>query len=309
MPSQCRSIAAANFSNGIMRCHFCRVHELSENFCLGMRRGLSHSANAAGAVENSSHQDTKMSSVFDSKDLPCDRPRVIVADPRSFMRACLACCLNKFGSDTQWFVSADAVGSVAGKGASHLAAVILSADSRPEGHAWLGEQTAGLRDAVPAVPIVLIMDEADLSAGREIALSLGCQGFIPMSSSAEIAVAALRLVIAGGRYFPHDIAIAPWRPMTKVVHSQPPRLGNSALTPREQEVSKLLSDGLPNKLIARKLGMALSTVKIHVHHILRKLNVNNRTEVAIKGRVVSLPITKRPAERQGPRQILIHEGV
>jgi DNA-binding NarL/FixJ family response regulator len=250
-----------------------------------------------------------MSSVFDSMGSAPERPRVIVADPRSFMRGCLACCLNKFGNDTQWFVTADSVESVARKDPSHPAAVILSASSRPEGRAWLGEQTAGLRDAAPAVPIVVILDEVDLSAGQEIALTLGCQGFIPMTSSPEIAVAALRLVIAGGRYFPHVAGAGLWRPMMKVVHSQPPRLENSALTPREQEVFKLLSDGLPNKVIARKLGMALSTVKIHVHHILRKLNVHNRTEVAIQGRVVSLPITKRPAERQGPRQILIHEGV
>lgn len=233
-----------------------------------------------------------------------NRRRIIVADPRSFMRGCLACWLNKFGSDFQPFMTDDAVKAVGNGPLS--AAVILSASSRPEGRAWLEEQVAGLRDAVPLLPIVFILGDADLASGDETALALGLQGFIPMSSSLEIAAAALRLVIAGGLYYPHVRAAGASRPIINGGPSQPRPPGTLHLTPREQAVFELLSEGLPNKLIARQLGMALSTVKIHVHHILEKLNVRNRTAVAIWGRVVSPSFTEKAAVRSVTRQIVVH---
>jgi two-component system nitrate/nitrite response regulator NarL len=237
--------------------------------------------------------------------LGSNRRRVIVADPRSFMRGCLACWLNEFGSDFQPAVTDDAVEALEKEPLP--GAVILSASSRPEGRAWLEKQAAGLRDAVPELPIVLILGEADMAASQETALSLGLQGFIPMSSSLEIAVAALRLVIAGGCYYPHVAAAGPSRPITNIGPLQPRPPRKLHLTPREQAVFELLSQGLPNKLIARQLGMALSTVKIHVHHIIEKLNVQNRTEVALWGRVASSSITEKAAERPVLRQLLVHE--
>jgi two-component system, NarL family, nitrate/nitrite response regulator NarL len=233
--------------------------------------------------------------MLDTTELSSSLAQVVVADSRSFMRGCLTCWLNKFGRGFQSVVTADAVEAIAEKNASPPRAVMLSASSRPEGRAWLVEQAAGLLEAAPGVPMIVILDEADLQTGQETALTLGAQGFIPMSSSPEIAIAALRLVIAGGRYYPHDVAAGPWRPAAITGPSQPS--GKSQLTPREQAVFTLLADGLPNKLIARQLGLALSTVKIHVHHILEKLKVQNRTEVAIWGRVVvSSAVTKRLVE-------------
>ena len=245
--------------------------------------------------------------MHNNAELRSNWPPVIVADPRSFMLGCLACWLDRFGNGFQPVMTADAVAALDKKSAPGPGAVILSASSRPKGRAWLDEQTAGLREAIPEVPIVAILDEADTAAGQETALALGLQGFIPMSSSLEIAAAALRLVIAGGRYYPYVAATAPWRPIAKGAPSQPRPPGKLPLTPREQAVFGLLSEGLPNKLIARQLGMALSTVKIHVHHILAKLNVQNRTEVAIWGRVIPWPATEKAAKQPVSRQILVHE--
>jgi len=50
---------------------------------------------------------------------------------------------------------------------------------------------------------------------------------------------------------------------------------------REQEILSVLAEGVSNKHIARKFDIAESTVKVHVKHILRKLNMNNRTQAAI----------------------------
>lgn len=53
------------------------------------------------------------------------------------------------------------------------------------------------------------------------------------------------------------------------------------ISPREREITLLLLKGLNNKEISEKLYIELSTVKIHVHHILRKLGVRNRTELLL----------------------------
>lgn len=55
----------------------------------------------------------------------------------------------------------------------------------------------------------------------------------------------------------------------------------NSLTPRERQIIKLIAAGLPNKLIARKLSITEGTVKVHVKHLLKKLNLRSRVEVAV----------------------------
>lgn len=54
------------------------------------------------------------------------------------------------------------------------------------------------------------------------------------------------------------------------------------LSERQQEVLRLLRDGLPNKEIGRRLDMAEATVKVHIKTILRIMGVQNRTQAAMK---------------------------
>src|SRR5262249_56822368 len=55
-------------------------------------------------------------------------------------------------------------------------------------------------------------------------------------------------------------------------------------TPREQHVLAELELGLPNKLIAAKLKLSENTVKMHIHHIMRKCAARNRTEAVHRWR-------------------------
>ena len=203
------------------------------------------------------------------------RMRVIVADPRAFMRGCLGCWLNECGAEFLP-VPVSTLADTASLGASHAAAAILSAPGTADGQAWLRDQFDWLRAHGDALPVILIQDGDPKEIGIEPVAMPGLQGVIPMSGSPHVAAAALRLIIAGGSYFPAPL---PSPPKAQPHSERPPHL-----TPRERAVIDLLTLGLPNKLIAYQLGLSLSTVKIHVHHIIDKLNVHNRTEVAIWGR-------------------------
>jgi DNA-binding NarL/FixJ family response regulator len=128
----------------------------------------------------------------------------------------------------------------------------------------------------------------------------GVRGFFPTSIPVEVAIAGLRLVLAGGVYRPLPIirqneasglkAISAYTgvPELTVIHQ-----GNGAtkimpgkpmvdLTPREQSVLAALELGLPNKLIAVKLNLSENTVKMHIQHILRKCSANNRTQAVLR---------------------------
>jgi two-component system nitrate/nitrite response regulator NarL len=55
----------------------------------------------------------------------------------------------------------------------------------------------------------------------------------------------------------------------------------ASLSPREREIVEAIAEGHSNKVIARELGIAETTVKIHVQHILRKLGLTSRVQAAV----------------------------
>lgn len=67
----------------------------------------------------------------------------------------------------------------------------------------------------------------------------------------------------------------------QAARGMPAETEKDTLSPREQEILSHLAKGLSNKEIARSLELAESTVKIHVQHILRKLNLSSRVQAAV----------------------------
>lgn len=146
---------------------------------------------------------------------------------------------------------------------------------------WVQDQLQQIRDWSSELPVVMISDR-DHADDVINALNCGVRGYIPTSVAAEVAIAALTLIEAGGTYVPADalrqeVVESPSNPEDEE-HSYVPSELN--LTSRELAVIDLLREGNANKLIALKLNMRESTVKVHVRNILKKLRVSNRTHAA-----------------------------
>lgn len=73
-------------------------------------------------------------------------------------------------------------------------------------------------------------------------------------------------------------ATAPW------ARGSQPVAGAAQFTPRQLEVLALLCEGLPNKLICRRLNISTGTVKVHISCILRELGVNSRLQAVVAAR-------------------------
>jgi two-component system, NarL family, nitrate/nitrite response regulator NarL len=105
-------------------------------------------------------------------------------------------------------------------------------------------------------------------------------GVLTYDLSADAFVRSLRLICSGERVFPCELTQERKRPAASPPDIEP-RSGGTRLSPREKEVLLDLVEGHSNKAIARHLGMTEATVKVHLKSVLRKINVENRTQAAI----------------------------
>ena len=134
-----------------------------------------------------------------------------------------------------------------------------------------------LSELAPRIPTIVLAYNNDAELART-AICHGAKGYIPVTMGFEIAIEAIRFVIAGGTYVPMDYLLG--RDWLEDVPSQPPTPG--LVTARELAVVRAIQKGKSNKVIAYDLNMCESTVKVHVRRIMKKLNAKNRTDVAIK---------------------------
>ena len=167
---------------------------------------------------------------------------------------------------------------------------------------WVLQHLAYVRRSLAEGPLILLtkLDESMISDAMVSEVTrYGVRGYITASASVEIALAALRLVIAGGVYFPRAVVVdgPDWTPVSSenVVALQPamtmsdvaPEMcaitqkNNVAFTERERQVLATLLRGLPNKVIARELNLSHNTVKSHISRIMQKLHAKNRTEAVV----------------------------
>ena len=150
-------------------------------------------------------------------------------------------------------------------------------------------QITWLRQHMPRVPLVLLMDRDDMDDIVE-AMAQGVRGFITTGMELLETGAAIQCVAAGGTFVPASILVRFAQDRqngSKCGPSEDSKELFESLTPRELEVLALLREGKPNKVVARALGIREGTVKVFVQQIFSKLRVSNRTELAVLARVWS----------------------
>ena len=224
--------------------------------------------------------------------------RVILVEPRHLVRDCVANCLRVAdpGFAVTEYSSVHDVDSVQ---SADTVALVLSLPSINGEIPDVAADVSRARDQLPQVPVVVVADGDKLSFVREL-INSGVRGYIPTSFDFATFKEAIQFVAAGGTFVPASVLIdrengqvrdvdetsGPARQETNEIASQNwsesrEHMAAVDFTPRELAVLSHLRDGKPNKLIARELAICEGTVKIYIRRIMKKLQVENRTQAAL----------------------------
>jgi DNA-binding NarL/FixJ family response regulator len=134
-----------------------------------------------------------------------------------------------------------------------------------------------IRGQYPGLPIIVVSGHEEAQVARR-ALAHGAAAYIPKSTAGEDIVHAIRAVLDGDVWLPPQLVggNAELKPDEADIAARV-----AALTPQQFRVLTMIAEGLLNKQIAWELGVSEATVKAHMTAIMRKLGVNNRTQVAL----------------------------
>lgn len=131
----------------------------------------------------------------------------------------------------------------------------------------------------PKQTIVMLTVSEDSNDLTECMRS-GAKGFLLKNISADFLVEAIRRAVDGDNVFSPEMTARLVQSLIQPnVPEEPSEL--DSLTPRELEILGHLAIGNSNKIIARKLDLAESTIKVHVQNILRKLDLSSRVQAAV----------------------------
>ncbi len=136
------------------------------------------------------------------------------------------------------------------------------------------------KQAHDSLPVVVVSGLSDKQTVLD-ALYHGAMGFIPKTASMSALEEALTAVVSNRIYLPAT-ALDPSDAPASNRSSTHQKLTELPLTDRQKQVFKLILLGKPNKVIARDLGVAESTIKSHVKPILQALNVTSRVQAIVE---------------------------
>jgi two-component system nitrate/nitrite response regulator NarL len=215
--------------------------------------------------------------------------RILVVDDHTLFRRGLTALLQR---DPQFEVVGDAGDAgEAQRRAGELRPDLILLDNHLPGVNGVDALPA-LLEAAPGVRVLMLTvseDEADLAA----ALRHGACGYLLKTIEGDALALAIRRAMRGESVVAEEMTgklVAAYRGAAAPAAATPdaalPDPGAPAsrllsLSPREQDILRGIARGQGNKEIARSLGIAETTVKIHVQHILRKLDVSSRVHAAV----------------------------
>ncbi len=212
--------------------------------------------------------------------------RVMVVDDHTLFRRGLVALLSADGRFEVVGEAGDA--NEAQRVATQCDPQVILLDNHLPGVAGVDALPA-LRAAAPRARVLMLTmseDERDLAA----ALRGGAAGYLLKSADSEELGQAIERAARGEASFSAAMtpklaaAVGGAAPPPVATAATPAAPGDDALStlsPREREILELIARGDSNKEIARALSIAETTVKIHVQHILRKLDLTSRVQAAV----------------------------
>jgi DNA-binding NarL/FixJ family response regulator len=136
---------------------------------------------------------------------------------------------------------------------------------------------AHIRGQYPGLPTIVVSGHEEALVARR-ALAHGAAAYIPKSTSAADIVVAVRSVLDGDVWLPHTLL---GDDVELKAEEADAAARIATLTPQQFRVMTMLADGQLNKQMAWELNVSEATIKAHMTAIMRKLGVNNRTQVAL----------------------------
>lgn len=220
---------------------------------------------------------------------------VLLVDDHNLFRSGIRSLLQRHAEFTVIGEAADGVEGV--KRAMQLQPDVILLDLNMPGISGLETLQLLLQDRPGTAVIMLTVSEdaEDLAA----ALQAGARGYLIKNIDTDFLVRAIRRAAAGEPVIAEAMTaklVAQWQGGNAAQAKVPPS-ELDILTPREKETLACLARGESNKIIARSLNVAESTVKIHVQNILKKLNLSSRVQAAVFA--VEHGIATGGAEKQG----------
>lgn len=198
--------------------------------------------------------------------------KIIVADDHPIVRDGISMVTQGLGMEVVHVV--DASEEMVSAVAEHRPQVLIT-EVRLGGHDAL-RMVEQIKSEIPECKVV-VFTRFDNPTNIARSSALGCHEFIPKSARPEELAKAIRSAAAGEETSDTSLLVTTKTRMKRTAKFS----SDSPLTNRETQVLRHVSMGLKNREIGKSLGISVETVKEHVQNILRKLNVNDRTQAAV----------------------------
>lgn len=150
------------------------------------------------------------------------------------------------------------------------------------------ETLIGFREKFPDVPVLVFSGDEALES-ITLAFECGARGYVTKSSPMQVVESAIRLVLSGGSFVPAEMVQLLGLSMPAPAPARAaPQASPLRLSARQEQVFRLLLQGMPNKVIGSRLSMAEGTVKAHLNAIFGELRVRTRVEAILRARQLGL---------------------
>jgi DNA-binding NarL/FixJ family response regulator len=201
---------------------------------------------------------------------------ILIADDHPLYRQALAMAASQMRPDARFVECANLASALREATAADDLILILLDLKMPGAEGYSG--VALLHAEKPGVPILVVSSEEAIDAAKN-ALRFGAVGFIAKSADLSVIESAIGDALAGQRLAP---------PIDSDL--DPIAAEITSLTPTQLRVLLGVMQGLLNKQIAYDLGISEATVKAHMTAILKKLDVQNRTQAVLAARALGLAL-------------------